>query len=336
MAWVTWRQHRLTLGRGRGVARSSGRVPADHGPGRCTPLQRGDRLPPGKLKYLQPGRGQLLEFVRARRRGDTRPFSGDPRADRSVRRRAAAREGVRERNLSVHVDPGLGRARWTVAKLIPLAVAVTVGAGAFSVLVSWYIQPIFGAGDNNGPLYPTLFDLLGVALAAWTLTAFAIGVMAGVLIRRVIPAIFATIAVWAGLAFATGGYLRAHYTAPLVSTKATIPVQALVINQGWFRGGNPASLEMINNTLARVDVRAVTPELFQPGPSTPVNLGDPVQYLIRHGYTQLTTYQPAGPVLAVPVDRRRLAPRAFPAPRRRDGLAGPPPRSVRARAVRRE
>jgi len=56
--------------------------------------------------------------------------------------------------------------------------------------------------------------------------------MAGVLIRRVIPAIFATIAVWAGLAFATGGYLRAHYTAPLVSTKATIPVQALVINQG--------------------------------------------------------------------------------------------------------
>jgi hypothetical protein len=51
---------------------------------------------------------------------------------------------------------------------------------------------------------------------------------------------------------------------------------------------------MINNTLARVDVRAVTPELFQPGPATPANLGDPVQYLIQHGYTQLTTYQPSG------------------------------------------
>jgi len=32
--------------------------------------------------------------------------------------------------------------------------------------------------------------------------------------------------------------------------------------------------------------------LFQPGPATPANLGDPVQYLIQHGYTLLTTYQP--------------------------------------------
>jgi hypothetical protein len=61
------------------------------------------------------------------------------------------------------------------------------------VLVSWYIQPIFGAGDDNGPLYPTIFDLRGVALAAWTLAAFAIGGLAGILIRRVIPAMFANL-----------------------------------------------------------------------------------------------------------------------------------------------
>ena len=64
---------------------------------------------------------------------------------------------------------GFGRARWAVAKLVPLAVAVTVAAGAFSPLVSWYVQPLWGAGDNNGPLYPTIFDLRGVAFAAWTL-----------------------------------------------------------------------------------------------------------------------------------------------------------------------
>jgi ABC-type transport system involved in multi-copper enzyme maturation permease subunit len=73
---------------------------------------------------------------------------------------------------------GFGRARWAVAKLVPLAVMVTAAAGAFSVLVSWYIQPIFGAGDRNGPLYPTIFDLRGVALAAWTLAAFTIGALA--------------------------------------------------------------------------------------------------------------------------------------------------------------
>jgi hypothetical protein len=36
----------------------------------------------------------------------------------------------------------------------------------------------------------------------------------------------------------------------------------------------------------------VTPELFQPGPGTPNNL-DPIQYLVRHGFTHVTTYQPA-------------------------------------------
>lgn len=92
----------------------------------------------------------------------------------------------------------------------------------------------------------------------------------------------------------------------------TIPAQAWVINQGWFKGGNPASLDMINNTLARVDVRAVTLELFQPGPTTPANLGDPVRYLVQHGYT--VDDLPGGqPVLAVPVDRGRLDARAFPA-----------------------
>jgi hypothetical protein len=49
---------------------------------------------------------------------------------------------------------------------------------------------------------------------------------------------------------------------------------------------------MINQTLGAVDVQAVTPEVFSPGPSTPHNF-DPVLYLIQHGYTQLTSYEPA-------------------------------------------
>ena len=188
---------------------------------------------------------------------------------------------------------GFGRARWTVAKLVPLAVAVTVAAGAFSVLVSWYVQPILAAGDNNGPLYPTLFDLLGVALAAWTLTAFAIGSWPAFLIRRVIPAIFATLAAWAGLAFVTGLFLRAHYTAPVVTNNATIPVQAWVINQGWFRGGNPVSLDMMNQRSLGSTFARSRPNCSNRAPRLRPTW-DPVQYLIQHGYTQLTTYQPAG------------------------------------------
>jgi ABC-type transport system involved in multi-copper enzyme maturation permease subunit len=293
MAWVTWRQHRLTLAGVVALLGAAGAYllitglqmhQAYAAVTACHPANSGicRQVANNFLGTYSPGVGVtfgLLQVIPAL----IGSFTGAP---------VLARE-LETGTFRYAWTQGFGRARWTVAKLVPLAVAFTVAAGAFSVLVSWYVQPIFGAGDNNGPLYPTLFDLLGVALAAWTLTAFAIGVLAGVLIRRVIPAIFATLAAWAGLAFLTGLFLRPHYSAPVVTSNPTIPVQAWVINQGWFKGGNPASLDMINNTLAHVDVRALTPELFEPGPATPVSLGDPVQYLVQHGYTQLTTYQPA-------------------------------------------
>ena len=62
-----------------------------------------------------------------------------------------------------------------------------------------------------------IFDLKGITFAAWTLAAFAIGALAGLLIRRVVPAMAATLAVYAGLAFATTLWLRQHYLAPLVT-----------------------------------------------------------------------------------------------------------------------
>ena len=79
---------------------------------------------------------------------------------------------------------GFGRRRWTLAKLVPLAVTVTAAAGAFSLLFSWYYQPFFADRMQvpqvpQVPLSPAVFDLRGVAFAAWTLAAFAIGALAG-------------------------------------------------------------------------------------------------------------------------------------------------------------
>jgi hypothetical protein len=109
---------------------------------------------------------------------------------------------------------GFGRWRWTLAKLVMLGVAVAAIAGAFSVLVSWYYQPYLATGrlyDPTSPLHHWLFDLHGVAFAAWTLTAFAMGALAGMLIRRVVPAIVATLAGYTVLAVVVGNLLRANY-----------------------------------------------------------------------------------------------------------------------------
>jgi ABC-2 family transporter len=109
---------------------------------------------------------------------------------------------------------GFGRWRWTLAKLVLLGVAVAAIAGAFTVLVSWYYQPYLAAGrlyDPTSPLHHWLFDLRGVAFAAWTLAAFAIGALVGTLIRRVVPAIVATLAGYTVLAVVVGDVLRANY-----------------------------------------------------------------------------------------------------------------------------
>jgi hypothetical protein len=44
---------------------------------------------------------------------------------------------------------GFGRWRWALAKLVSLAIAVTVPAWLFSLLLSWYYQPYFATGNQS-------------------------------------------------------------------------------------------------------------------------------------------------------------------------------------------
>jgi ABC-type transport system involved in multi-copper enzyme maturation permease subunit len=188
---------------------------------------------------------------------------------------------------------GFGRWRWTLAKLVLLAVAVTAAAGAISVLFSWYYQPYFAMGNQTlslsetSPFYVGLFDLRGVAFAAWTLAAFAIGGLAGMLIRRVVPAIVATLVVYTGLALTAALYLRQHYLTPLVTHKLNMPGSAWIISQQWLtKGGQPVSQSALSQVL-----RQGPPQLAGKG-GVPQALSV-WQYLVQHGYTQRTSYQPA-------------------------------------------
>jgi len=192
---------------------------------------------------------------------------------------------------------GFGRWRWTTAKLVALAIAVAAATGAFSVLSSWYYQPYFATGNENlglnevTPFFPGLFDLRGVAFAAWTLAAFAIGALAGMLIRRVVPAIVATLAAYAGLAFAAGAFLREHYLTPLLTTNLNVPASAWVISQWWTKGGKFA--------FAGSPPDALLNRFCPAGPAGPVGPhGKPkvvaiAECLTPHGYTQWTSYHPA-------------------------------------------
>lgn len=301
MLWVTWRQHRLPLA---GLAALFGVAAAyllvtglrmrdayaavtscrPAGSGIC--LQLADSFQNTYAPLVQ-STGFFLQFLP----GLVGVFIGAP---------LLARE-LETGTFRYAWTQGFGRTRLTVAKLVLLGVAVTAVAGAFSVLVSWYSWPLTSGVEHANPvdvMDPTVFDLLGVAFAAWTLAAFAIGALAGVLIRRVVPAMAASAAAWGGLLLLTGGVLRQRYLEPAttpiryLSPKTLSRVHGLVLGFQWARGGRPATLAALNDRLPAIHVRAIDAFSFEPIGFRPHVHVDPFQYLRRHGYTLEAVYQP--------------------------------------------
>jgi len=134
-------------------------------------------------------------------------------------------------------------------------------------------------------LAPQLFALRGVDFAAWTLLAFALGAIAGVLIGRTVAAMAASLAAWAGLNFLTALFLRKHYQAPLV-VKGASPSNTnppWVFGQ-WYTGPNGA---VVSQQAVR-NVAAHAPAAVQ----NSHNLNAVTAYLAQHHYTQWWVYHP--------------------------------------------
>jgi len=282
MAWVTWRQHRAALG---GVAAFLGAFAVYLW---LTGLQ----MHHAEAAYCHPAGSLGCAMNFTGRYGDTTIIVSIALQAVPALIGAFAGAPVLARELETGTfryawTQGIGRLRWTVGKLVPLAVAVTAAAGAFTVVIAWYNQPWVAAGYVT-PFSARVFDLLGVAFAAWTLAAFAIGVLAGMLIRRAVPAIAATLAAYAGLAFATALWLREHYITPLVTHNPDLPGSAWIISH-WYTGrnGKPLSQAAISQIL-QAD-HAATNKI---GPNTFQTFLNAVGYLTQHGYTFWVSYQP--------------------------------------------
>ena len=191
---------------------------------------------------------------------------------------------------------GFGRWRWALAELASLAVAVTVIGALLSALFNWYYGPYFAAGNASHSLMALngfsvgLFDLRGVVFAAWALVAFAIGAFAGMLIRRVVPAIVATLVAYAALAFLAGGLLRERYLSPVLTSKLNVPGSAWIIRQWGTKGGKVAW------TGALPPVRLLPANCPPRGPQAASAPKPKFEQLLaclpQHGYAVWTSYQP--------------------------------------------
>lgn len=186
---------------------------------------------------------------------------------------------------------GVGRVRWTIALLVPGALAVAVLAGAFGALISWHDRPLWEA-DTVTRLTPSEFPATGLAIVGWSLLAYGIGVLAGFLWRRVLPALATSVAITFAMGYATSK-LRHHYLPPLKTNSLEYVPGSETIQQWWEKSGSVVSSSGLNAALRSAGVQQI--DVGGGGKSTPVTPGvgtDPVTYLRHHGFSQWTSYQP--------------------------------------------
>jgi hypothetical protein len=132
------------------------------------------------------------------------------------------------------------RTRWLSIKLIVLGLAVVTLAAAMSVLVLWWHQPLDRMYADGSW---TFFDVMGLAPIAYALFAFALGVSAGAIIQRTVPAMAATLVVYTMARFAV--YMLRPWLLPPM--KLRLPAPAASLQGAWQLGSS--SVGDINQTV---------------------------------------------------------------------------------------
>src|ERR1700751_441069 len=112
------------------------------------------------------------------------------------------------------------RRRWLAIKAGWILLAAAVWGGVISALVTWWSGP-----DNAQQLdafNPGRFDIMGLVPVAYSGFAVALGMAAGAVTRRVLPAMGITLAGFIAVRVVVALWLRNHYLSPVtVYYKAT-------------------------------------------------------------------------------------------------------------------
>ncbi|MGD0700400.1 MAG: ABC transporter permease subunit [Trebonia sp.] len=110
------------------------------------------------------------------------------------------------------------RTRWLTVKLALTGVAAMAVAEAFSLLLAWWAAPVnraTGLGASVSVFSGSRFSALvfatgGIAPLGYAAFGFALGVTAGLLIRRAVPAMALTLAIFAAVQVVMPLWVRPH------------------------------------------------------------------------------------------------------------------------------
>jgi ABC-type transport system involved in multi-copper enzyme maturation permease subunit len=112
------------------------------------------------------------------------------------------------------------RTRWLAAKIAVVGTASVAASGLLSWLVTWWSTPLDGLSDTK--FDPSIFSERDVVPLGYAAFAFALGLIAGLLIRRTLPAMATTLVGYITARLVVLMWIRPQFAAPLHVT-ASMP-----------------------------------------------------------------------------------------------------------------
>jgi ABC-type transport system involved in multi-copper enzyme maturation permease subunit len=209
------------------------------------------------------------------------------------------------------------RRRWLANKLALTVAAAALSVGAASLAVTWWSAPLDGAvsetrGSLPEHLTPVTFAMRGVVPVAYAAFAVVLGAAAGAVLRRTLPAMAVTLALYAAIQIVVPMWVRPHLVPPASSTVTISPSSLDGISlQGPGRVAvsvhtpDRGDWILVNETVGPDGRATLPPQSFSdclPGPSAPAapteqaragSIDQCLTRLSQAGYRQRVVYQPA-------------------------------------------
>ncbi len=197
------------------------------------------------------------------------------------------------------------RSRWLAVKLGLIGLAAVATAGLLSLMIGWWASPMdraYGlpAGRNGtggmNRFAPLLFGARGITPIGYAAFAFVLGVTAGMLIRRTVPAMAATLAVFVGALVTMSLWVRPHLMSPVSVMSALNPANVDQVSIGGSQMTVTATVNLPGAWVLSNQSLTASGHVFT-GPATKACTSGSVRAcyasITRLHLRQLVTYQPA-------------------------------------------
>ncbi|HEX6451061.1 MAG TPA: hypothetical protein VF060_16545 [Trebonia sp.] len=143
------------------------------------------------------------------------------------------------------------RRRWFAIKVGWLLLGAVAFGGAVSALVTWW------SGPNNAlqanAFDPGRFDIMGIVPVGYAVFAMALGIAAGALLRRTLPAVGITLAVYIGVRILISSLARPHFMTAVtkylpINNSSTPAGPYWLLSSGYVGAGeHPINIPQSNN-----------------------------------------------------------------------------------------